>query len=599
MGIDLIKKSSRLLASRRYTTGGFSPAQEAFTQVLDLGSNEIYSETNAIPSIDLPFSGSSQQRNTTSVTKYYYRHALTKASSTNEVWFFLDPTGSNSGIGTQLIDANQKTNFISPKYSIPGLAQALTEDPTPGYGVTVLVSTSRDSGSLDFNSIVNSNFYQFDYKTGVLQFTDDDIPTDSEYVYMTAYQYTGKTVTDVSSSLSTRVTNLESTSSNRKFNHVTASGNISASGYISASNIRTSGDGIFGGNIAVQGGTIFGLGGFGITIDDISLTTGSNQFGSASNNLHGFTGSVSVTGSVTADSYTGIFNGALSSSTQIGTEISGAFVAASHSLQSRINSLSSNLTFTSDMITGSFVESSHSLQLRINAIENGQITTLPSGLISGSDHIFSSITASGNISASGKLFASLSAVPAHDNAILAVVYDSGSGQFFTTGSYGTGTGTTGGGEFGSVGENLLPDNDDSRDLGSPIKRWSALYAVDTFFGGIHEINLETIGISQLQTGTVLVSKAGQMVPCDTKGDALVMGIASSGSNYPIVMGAEPVLVDGAVYEGDYIITSDRIGYGTAIPPDQIYDQKLFGKIIAQSLETNIKGGTIKAMIRKM
>ena len=65
------------------------------------------------------------------------------------------------------------------------------------------------------------------------------------------------------------------------------------------------------------------------------------------------------------------------------------------------------------------------------------------------------------------------------------------------------------------------------------------------------------------------------------------------------MGAEPVLVDGAVYEGDYIITSNRIGYGKAIPPDQIFEQKLFGKIIAQSLETNLSGGSVKAMIRKM
>jgi hypothetical protein len=78
-----------------------------------------------------------------------------------------------------------------------------------------------------------------------------------------------------------------------------------------------------------------------------------------------------------------------------------------------------------------------------------------------------------------------------------------------------------------------------------------------------------------------------------------MGVVTSGSDYPIIMGAEPILVDGAVYEGDYIITSNRVGYGKAVPPDQIFKQGLFGKIIAQSLETNYDGGSIKAMIRKM
>ena len=44
MSIDLTKKSSRLLASRRYTHDDSLASQEAFTQVLDLGSDEIYSQ---------------------------------------------------------------------------------------------------------------------------------------------------------------------------------------------------------------------------------------------------------------------------------------------------------------------------------------------------------------------------------------------------------------------------------------------------------------------------------------------------------------------------------------------------------------------------
>jgi len=202
------------------------------------------------------------------------------------------------------------------------------------------------------------------------------------------------------------------------------------------------------------------------------------------------------------------------------------------------------------------------------------------------------------------------------------MYDTATGQVYYTGSYGGGSGATGGTGAGfpfegnavitgslivsgtavqdvEIFNDILPGDSDEYTLGTSTKKWNAVFATNTFFGGIHEINLETIGISQLQTGTVLVSKAGQMVPCDTKGDALVMGVVTSGSDYPVVMGAEPVLVDGPVYEGDYIITSNRIGYGTAVPPDKIYEQRLFGKIIAQSLETNLSGGSIKAMIRKM
>ena len=124
--IDSGSKSSRLLASRRYTHNTLTAAQEAFTEVLDLGASEVYTQASYIPSSGLPFSGSSQISAThtvsgSSVLKYWYRQKLTKSNTNNEVWFFLDPTGSDSGIGAQLIDSNQQTNFISPKYSIAGI----------------------------------------------------------------------------------------------------------------------------------------------------------------------------------------------------------------------------------------------------------------------------------------------------------------------------------------------------------------------------------------------------------------------------------------------------------------------------------------------
>ena len=110
--LDKEKKSNRLLASRRYTHETLNDSQEAFTEVLDIGASEVYTQADKIPSSGLPFSGSSQNRSVFTVDgknimKYYYRQKMTKSNTNNEVWFFLDPTGSDSGIGAQLIDSNQ------------------------------------------------------------------------------------------------------------------------------------------------------------------------------------------------------------------------------------------------------------------------------------------------------------------------------------------------------------------------------------------------------------------------------------------------------------------------------------------------------------
>ena len=50
MAIDQTKKSNRLLGNRRFTSDALNTAQEAFTDVLDLGASEIYSEAHLIPS---------------------------------------------------------------------------------------------------------------------------------------------------------------------------------------------------------------------------------------------------------------------------------------------------------------------------------------------------------------------------------------------------------------------------------------------------------------------------------------------------------------------------------------------------------------------
>ena len=395
--------------------------------------------------------------------------------------------------------------------------------------------------------------------------------------------------------------------------------------------------------------------------DQITVRSGSTQFGSGSvgtavqTTTHEFTGSVSITGSLTIDenillplgsiqatNFIGTFDGAFSSSNQLplgivsgSSQLPLGIVSGSSQLPLGIVSGSSQLPL--GLISGStqlplgiisgssqlplgLISGSTQLPLGIisgsSQLPSGLIsgstqlplgiisgsTQLPLGLISGSSQlplgiisgssqlpsglisgsIFQvSITASANISASGDVIA---------NQIII------GGGTFTSESLASG-GTSSPADFSSVTEDILPNG--THNLGAFDKKWQAIFAEDTFFGGIHEINLETTGLDQLQAGTVLVYKAGKMVPCTTEADPLIMGIVSSGSNFPIILGAEPVLVHGAVYEGDYIITSNIIGHGLAVNPSKIYTMQLFGKIIAQSLETNLTGGVINAMIRKM
>ena len=90
--IDSGSKSSRLLASRRYTHDTFTTAQESFTNVLDLQDSEIYTQASKIPSSGLPFSssadiGSIYQDDGNNIMKYWYRQKLTKSNLNNETWW--------------------------------------------------------------------------------------------------------------------------------------------------------------------------------------------------------------------------------------------------------------------------------------------------------------------------------------------------------------------------------------------------------------------------------------------------------------------------------------------------------------------------------
>ena len=221
MAIDKLSKSNRLLQSRRYTHDSYTDTQEAFTSTLDINANEVYVDQGLIPSTGLPFSGSAQSGsvysvNGQSVMQYYYRAGLTRSDlatgSKSEVWFLLsNSSASLAGVGGQLIDGNQQTNFISPKYGAVSLANANAEDATPGYGVKVFVSSASTSAGVTAGDQVSTNNYTFDYKTGVLQFTTTALaPTTSQYVYISGYQYKGRVLSDSITNVSASILALSS-----------------------------------------------------------------------------------------------------------------------------------------------------------------------------------------------------------------------------------------------------------------------------------------------------------------------------------------------------------------------------------------------------
>ena len=198
-------KSNRLLQSLRYTMAA-QDNQEAFTKVLDLNASEIYTQENYIPSSSLPFSSSvdhlsfitaSIDGSDVNIAQYYFELSCSRSSrnfgnSKSEVWFTIsgsgyDPieTNAGAGIGSTIIESLQQTNWLSNKYASSSLALNNAESGIPGYNVLVKKNGVN----------VNSSLYQFDYKTGVLEFvTNNDSPTTTDIVTVTGYRYVGKTL---------------------------------------------------------------------------------------------------------------------------------------------------------------------------------------------------------------------------------------------------------------------------------------------------------------------------------------------------------------------------------------------------------------------
>ena len=200
MAFDLLTKVARLIIGRRYTSTDLGDSQEAFTSTIQVDSSEVWSQASTIPTSNLPYSSSANPGDTVTSgsIKFWYRWPLTVANNTataNSVWYLSSPSGSTSGIGSQLIDSGQQINFISPKYSIPSLGGSVTDGTinggTTGYNITLFTSSNGvNFGYVNPNTIP----YAFDYKTGVVQFTST--PISSGRLYATVYQYIGQSVKD-------------------------------------------------------------------------------------------------------------------------------------------------------------------------------------------------------------------------------------------------------------------------------------------------------------------------------------------------------------------------------------------------------------------
>jgi hypothetical protein len=212
MAYNSNNRSERLLQGRRFTTDNLTLGQEAFTDVFDLGAGEIFTDDGLIPtgSSQLPYSGSSQDggivsgsvvnpsiASDVSVLKYHYRKKLKQAADgQREVYYFTtsDPASvSDTVTSDQLIESDQQTNFVSPKYIIASDSPNTTEASTPGYKVVVYKDTASSAGSISSSPALTST-YTFDYKTGVLTWNDGSQPSSNQFVYITTYQYVGRTL---------------------------------------------------------------------------------------------------------------------------------------------------------------------------------------------------------------------------------------------------------------------------------------------------------------------------------------------------------------------------------------------------------------------
>ena len=249
-------KSNRLLQSKRYTRAN-ADSQEAFTQVIDLGAGEIYSQVNLIPTSSIPYSSSAQDRQfgkgtdgVTNISQYFYRLQLTPDDQGNQSYFALSTPVTNAD--PQTVQTTQLTNWLSNKYvnaSFAATANAEAQSPSP-VGYTIALSYGPTTSSV---TAISPNDYQFDYKSGVIQFLTSPPGTP---VYLTGYRYIGRTLAD-NATLGTSGSFSGSFQGSANLNSLTLTGSFNHTGsYSLIGNITQTGSINLTGSINVQGAII-------------------------------------------------------------------------------------------------------------------------------------------------------------------------------------------------------------------------------------------------------------------------------------------------------------------------------------------------------
>ena len=249
-------KSNRLLQSKRYTRAN-ADSQEAFTQVIDLGAGEIYSQVNLIPTSSIPYSSSAQDRQfgkgtdgVTNISQYFYRLQLTPDDQGNQSYFALSTPVTNAD--PQTVQTTQLTNWLSNKYvnaSFAATANAEAQSPSP-VGYTIALSYGPTTSSV---TAISPNDYQFDYKSGVIQFLTSPPGTP---VYLTGYRYIGRTLAD-NATLGTSGSFSGSFQGSANLSSLTLTGSFNHTGsYSLIGNITQTGSINLTGSINVQGAII-------------------------------------------------------------------------------------------------------------------------------------------------------------------------------------------------------------------------------------------------------------------------------------------------------------------------------------------------------
>jgi len=372
MAYNSPNRSERLLQGRRFTTNGLTLTQEAFTDVFDLGANEIFTDDGLIPtgSSQLPYSGSSQDgliisaslvdpttytegsADDLAIVKFHHRKKLKGAADgQREVYYFTtdDPdTHDDYVTSDQIIEADQQTNFVSPKYIIPGHASRNAESITPGYKVAI--SYGNDENNV---TAATDDQFVFDYKTGVLTWVGTPPHDGNDFVFATAYQYVGRT-------LRTQIDD----------------GTLGGSGF------PFSGSAIITGSLIVSGATSTDV----VDFTNVSVISGSTFSGSFVGDGSGLTG-------LTVDANTvnlgGVLGGTADAATFSENVLSGSGANNQVAIFNGVSELdgSSNLTFDGNLLTAATASISQNLTVGGNLTVQGTTTTISSTEVELGDRI--------------------------------------------------------------------------------------------------------------------------------------------------------------------------------------------------------------------